>query len=59
VNPPAVVIRIEFERVEPVVFCDHVNEGDEARMDVWLGRHPELNDLIGCALELARRERAA
>jgi hypothetical protein len=59
VNPPAVVIRVEFERVEPVVFADYLDEGDELRMRDWLGRRPELSDLIRRALELADRERAA
>ena len=58
-NPPCVVIRVEFERVSPIVDCDHVDDGDEERMTVWLERRPELAELISRALELADRERAA
>jgi hypothetical protein len=59
VNPPAVVIRVEFERVEPVVYADYIDAADEARMAAWLERRPELAELIGRALEIVERERAA
>jgi len=59
VNPPAVVIRVEFERVEPVIYSDYLDEGDELRMAAWLERRPELAALISRALELVTTERAA
>ena len=58
-NPPAVVIRVEFERVEPVVYRDHLDDGDEQRMSAWLERRPELAELINLAPELVAAERAA
>jgi hypothetical protein len=59
VTAPAIVIRVEFERVEPVVFSDYLDDGDESRMAAWLDRRPELAALIERALELAEQERAA
>lgn len=58
-NAPSIVIRVEFERVEPVVFCDYLDDGDDRRMVAWLGRRPELADLIAQAVALAQEARAA
>jgi hypothetical protein len=58
-NPPAIVIRVEFERVEPVVFSDTLDEGERDRLVAWLQRRPELHELVRRALELAQEARAA
>jgi hypothetical protein len=57
-NPPAVVIKIEFERLEPLVAADYISEEDQARMMDWLRQRPDLADLISHALDL-EQERAA
>lgn len=58
-NPPSVVIVIEFEKVAPTVFSDYLDDGDAARMAAWLERRPELAGLLARALEIAEQERAA
>jgi hypothetical protein len=59
VTVPTVVIRVEFERLRPVVYCDHVGDDDEARMGDWLEQRPDLSDLVAWAVQLAHREPAA
>jgi len=53
VSVPAVLIRLDLES-RPRVVCDFTNTGDRARMDDWLGSHPELRDLVVQALALER-----
>jgi hypothetical protein len=59
VNPPSVHIVVEFERTEPIVYADYLTDAEQVRMEAWLERRPELAALIGRAVELAERERAA
>jgi hypothetical protein len=57
--PPAVVIRLEFER-SLLVYADCLDDGEEARPTVWLTEaHPEYGELAALAMELAERARAA
>jgi hypothetical protein len=58
VSPPAVIIRLEFER-PPVVYADYLTEGDEVRMRDWLLVHPRWADLVNHAQELAAEAKAA
>jgi hypothetical protein len=55
---PAVVIRLELETT-PRVIADYLSEGEERRMVDWLRAHPEQEDLVTRALEIARLGRAA
>jgi hypothetical protein len=58
-HPPAVVIRLEYER-PPVVYCDALNDADELRLGFWLAEaRPEYGELVSRALDLAARERAS
>jgi hypothetical protein len=59
VIPLAILIRVEFERVEPILAADYLNDGDQARMAAWLERRPELAQPIARPFELADRQRAA
>jgi hypothetical protein len=55
VSPPAIVIRIELERLAPIVRKDCLTEGDEASLALWLALRPELHQLLADALDLAQR----
>jgi hypothetical protein len=58
-SAPVVVIRIEFERSEPLILADYDVDSEGARMSDWLTSHPELHDIVVRAVELQRREQAA
>jgi hypothetical protein len=53
-NPPAVIIRLEFERPSPRIVCDYLHESDAVRMLDWLDAHPQLVALLEAAYELRR-----
>lgn len=56
---PYVVVYVDFESRRPRVFkcCEH--EGDQHRLEDWLGSQPDLAELVTKALELQRQEPAA
>jgi hypothetical protein len=58
-QPPAIVIRLEFER-PPLVFCDWRRDVDEHRLGFWLAEsRPDYGALVARALEPAERDRVA
>jgi hypothetical protein len=57
-NAPAVLIRLPLEG-RPQVRCDYGTDGDERRMQDWLGSRPDLLALVARALDLAEGKRAA
>lgn len=58
-SPPHVVIYVCFEERRPRIFKCCSSEGDQHRLELWLDDHPDLEDLVGRALELSEQEPAA
>ncbi len=58
VTPPAVIVRRALEAA-PLVICDWLDDRDDVRRSDWFDTHPEYQELIAHAIDLAERERAA
>jgi hypothetical protein len=58
VRVPQVVIVIRLEDGQPRVFVDALGDGEYARLQDWVLRHPDLCEILRLAIELAERERA-
>jgi hypothetical protein len=48
-TPPAVVIRLEFER-GPVVYNDTLGDWEASRLCDWITAHPDLVELLERAI---------
>jgi hypothetical protein len=53
----AMLIRVEFERISPLVCCDFGTDAGKDRILAWLERRLELAELIERALELVEAEK--
>jgi hypothetical protein len=58
VNAPAVVVRFPLEGA-PQVYFDTFDSGEEQRLRAWLEAHPDYENVIRQAIELALECRSA